>query len=551
VDRRITELLPSGVREQVNRLAEHVTNLRGVGARAAETESSLSTLIEELSLPVKLNVPAATVPKLIRLARTIAETGAMRPGWFEPANWTRIRQLCHDAIEKLDAADAAASRVSVRIPKARLSVLSQVAEELDLDAIDDTWRRLQHFCTLANRDDLASLARSANEASDILRHVGEATCSLAKQLGVGDGYGLSLRAAAALAELVGPLAETGIFHGSWTAAHTRARLREACNASVNDLSEAASLREALQERLSHRAFQPAVADLADRSSAYMSVLRRLFGGFGAFRREVTDLYKSNPPDTPTLLRDLARLGTFHRRIGAARGSATELADILPEVFVADDPTAWNRVLDAITAFESLIGAVPELPVSLAPRAVQLESASVAADQARLSAELARFRIAAGSAPIATICSETSTIREIGHEISSLVGVVTACLDTWERTAPHFAIAPAEFGGHPRRLPLHEGRPRPFRHLRPRTGPGAPRFARDGSSRVGRNASGSRDSRTDQRVGPPAGSTPRRVMRRGPDRRWCACRCRRRDRCCLSEVGYRIAKSWKVLRPFPP
>jgi len=441
--RRLVEPLPIGVREQCNLLAEHVAKLRGIAARSAETETAISNLIAELSIPVKLDVTTAAVPKLIRLARAIGESGPMRPGWFEAASWTRVRQVCHDAIEKLDAAEAAALRLSGRIRAGRLSELSQAAE--GVEAIDTAWQLLQHFSAEAKTHDLTSLARLADEASGTLKGVAEAVCSLAKGLGIVDGYGMSLRAAGALAELIGPLAETGVFHGSWSDARTRTGLREACNSSINDLTEAASLREALQERLSHRAFKSSAADLARRSAAYASVIKRLLGGFGAFRREAADLYKSNAPDTTTLLANFAQLRTFHHRLGDVRETAAELTDALPEGFVADDPASWNRVLNAISAFESLLNSVPELAASLPPNVVQLDPASVPADQERLLAELARFRIAGKKAPFDRLYSDTAILRDIANEISSVAAAAQACSEFWERTAIHYDVAPPDFG----------------------------------------------------------------------------------------------------------
>jgi len=274
-----------------------------------------------------MDVPTAAVPKLAQLARTVAESVPMQAGWLDPVNWPRVRQFCTEACSKLDTATAAASRIDGRISAARLGLVARAV--LDLESVESAWEVVRRFCPAARLENLDLLERSADEASIALKSAIEAASSLTRELGLIDGYHPSLRSTGAFCEFVGPLAEAGMLHGAWADASTRSRMQSVCHATVNDLNEAADVQTALQERMSHRAFKGSADVLVSRSAAYQTLLQRMFGGFGAFRREAVDLYKNQLPGTKTLLRDFEQLRRFHRRAADARESAAELTDLLP------------------------------------------------------------------------------------------------------------------------------------------------------------------------------------------------------------------------------
>jgi hypothetical protein len=127
-----------------------------------------------------------------------------------------------------------------------------------------------------------------------------------------------------------------------------------------DLAETAEIRSALEERLSHRAFKATAIELINRASAYQSFWKRLFGGFGVYRQEVAELFKAGCPATPTLLSDLHKLRTWHRRIDDVRETATGLAAFLPEEFAADELESWKQVEGSVQAFDRFASVVPDI-----------------------------------------------------------------------------------------------------------------------------------------------------------------------------------------------
>ena len=440
---RLIESLPGLARVQRDMLGSHAIKLRDVATRAAATDSALSSLIEQLVIPVKSNVSTSTVPKIIRLARAVAESGPMRPGWFEPDNWTRLRQVCHEAIGKLDDAAASASRVADRIPVERLSGFARVVE--DIHSVEVAWAVIQRFFPEAKADHLGTLIQTADKASLAARNASEAASSLNRSLGLVDSYLPSWRSVIALSEAVGPIAEAGMFHGIWRDPEVRSRVRDACDAAIADLAEAAALRLELEERMSHRAFKVASAELANRAAVFESLFHWLFGGFGAFQKDVADLYKGNLPDTQTLLADCDRLRRFHRRVSGVRESAESLADNLPDGHSAYDTAAWNRVRASLSAFESLLNAVPALADSFPRTSVELNGVSVKAAQERLVAELSDLQNAIEESPLAGVWSDVGPLSDLANEITSVAEAGKVCQQLLRRTATTFALTPSHFG----------------------------------------------------------------------------------------------------------
>ena len=435
---RFIEPLPKQVRQQREALAFHIAQMQTIVGRVADAERAFAALVEQLQLPINVELPIQSLPKLVRLAHAIAESGPMRPGWFESANWTRLRTECDAALTTLDVATAAATRVDGRVSEERLAILSRAVT--DWDSVGVAWNVVQSRCRNANDEELASLVRVSDEAAQIVRNAIDATNAIARGLSLADGLRLPLRSLNVLSESFRPN-DSGLLHRAWCNSGVRVRVLTACETAISDLGEANELKNALQETMSHRAFKTSAVDVARRSVAFHSFFKRLFGGFDAFRTEAADLYKSSVPATKSLLADFDRLNTFHRRMNEVHEAAASIADNLPDGHVADDLDAWCRLRASILTQEALVSAAPEVAVLLPQVAVGFDHASVQADLTRLASELSRLRLLVNDSPLTELCSDAATLSDIAVALASVAASAKTCRQTWEQVAPAFTSPP--------------------------------------------------------------------------------------------------------------
>lgn len=439
---RLSEAPPGGVRAQATLSIGLTAQLHELITYLDATESALTQLIQQLELPVKSQMPISAIPKVIRLARLISECGTMRPGWFEPSQWTRLRQVCQNSLEKIDQLVDLAAHVAERIPAERFQRLSQQIK--DLDCIETSWASIQRYCPVGCADELDRLLQVAGAASGAASKADLAVKDLSGGLGITVNFRPTLSSVKELLNSLGFVTETGTYHGAWRDAAARTRLRQACDDAIADLTEAAEIRDRLQDRLSHRAFKSTGADLARRSTAFQSFWRRWFGGMGAFRRDAAELYKNAVPDTKTLLANCDQLRLYHRRLNDSHEAAEEFSAFLPTPFAADDPAAWGKIRDAIKGFDSLLQAVPGLVDALPATFVEINSSAIPSAKERVKSAFQEFDDSVQENRLSSLASENLALESMPSTLHQIGEAAKICHETWQQSSGSFTSLPASF-----------------------------------------------------------------------------------------------------------
>lgn len=436
---RFHDTLPDQVREQREVLIGHVGQLANLLDQTAVAAKAFEALIEQLQLPIKAELPVNAFPKLVGLARAIAESGPMRPGWFNSVNWTRVRTLCDEALAALDLSAELSGRVADRVPVERLANLSSAVA--DWPSVEESWNLIQNRCPNANEPSLVSLVRTADEAERSVRNAIDAANTAAIALRLTGGLQLPLRSLRALCQTLGEN-NVGVMHGAWCNPGVRTQLLAACETNASDLSEANELKTALEETMSHRAFKPSATEVVQKSAKFRSVFKRLFGGFKAFRSEVADLYKNGVPPTKTLLSDCERLNTYHRRLSDVRETAAGLADQIPEGHAIDDCDAWTRLRASVISQERLVTAVPELATLLPTKLIEADQVAARTALDRLTTELNHLQQLLNESPLADLLADTATLDDIAKTITTVSNSAKTCRRAWEQVEPLFNSPPS-------------------------------------------------------------------------------------------------------------
>jgi hypothetical protein len=351
---RTVASLPRSVRKQaaiLGEISERVKNFLGC---LNDCEIRVTELIEQISIPIKSDLPISAISKLIDLARNIADCGIMRPAWLKPENWTQIRQCADKALSELSQAENVASVLVSRVASARLSELADCIQNPVL---------LKHSLELVNaqcpngtvnelealREQSRAIREAANEADSVLK-------SIFLQLGI-EGVSASFTDAKRILTLLPEIAAGGMFCEAWADTALRGRLKSLCESTIADLSEADAIRDELAVRLSHRAFMPSAYQNAKSAAQYSSVIRRLFGGFSTFKKQISEFYKDLLPGNSVLLSDMDRLTRFHRRCEEVRTAFSGFEEHLPKDMDAMEIGTWQALKTAIEANGAFLSGV--------------------------------------------------------------------------------------------------------------------------------------------------------------------------------------------------
>jgi len=377
-------VLPMTVRSQTQSVAMAAECLSHVERQARALNAALNGAVTNLQLPAVAAIRVRSVPKLIQMFRAILDAGMMRPAWFDSTCWTRLRQRCEAALQNLRACEAVVLRAPAGIRADQLLQFNHVIPQPDV--VTAAWERIRAFCGNGDTQALEGFLKTVISIQQTTRDVRDAARAIGADLGVAslpvppgpsDEFVASLR----------NLADVSAVHGSWRDSAVRQRIHEACATALSDLDEAAAIRRDLETRVSHRAFQRSSASLVAQSEPFESLLRRWFGGFGRFRREVADLYSGQVPATPSLLTDCRRLRTYHRRTGTPRELADELRTVLPAGFVGEDRESWTRLQTAVQRLSELLNVIPGLTSELPASDVKIDSARLIGNAEALGAKL--------------------------------------------------------------------------------------------------------------------------------------------------------------------
>ena len=432
--------LPATIRGQREDLTVYVKKLRKIAICSEETDAALAALINELSIPITIDLPISSVPKLARVAKIVAASYPMRHAWFDSENWGRIRQLCETADTKFSLIESIVSRLEPRVPTPRIELLSRTVD--DVESLEIDWATVRSVIPEGSSSESDAVAELANGVADAVEKVFHAALTLFDGLGLSTDVQLSLGTSQELTRAIERVAEAGMIHGAWTSSETRRRVQEGCTEAIADLDESAEIHKMLQDRLSHRAFKPSSAGIAARSIRFRSWWARLFGGFAAFRREAADLYKHDPPSAAVLLNDCEALHRYHRRNRDVYELAKELEVALPDghnaVYVSD----WRLVHDAVSAFEELIHAVPDMPRAPLPVFVRFDRSTIIPHNRQLAAKVTRLHSVLEGTPFAAYFKEHVVSRESADQIRAIATAARNCRRTWVQATTVYETPPS-------------------------------------------------------------------------------------------------------------
>ncbi|QDT52806.1 ATP-dependent RecD-like DNA helicase [Caulifigura coniformis] len=435
---RIKSPVPSTLRAQRDALAAIRSTIAELESASIDSNSSLTTLIQRLTLPLRAALPIGSIPKFAKLARIIADSLPMRPAWFDADRVPAIRRLVEDSLSKvgrLKQIQAASTSVTTD----QLGLLGR--SSLDLDSLRGAWKQVSPHCPGIDHASLIQLKTILASATGMLRRIQPATTALLGSVGVSTPVPLNLSRLKALLEATPSVLSAAPIHGAWNDATVRARLKHASESAIGDLAEAAEIRERLQERMSHRAFKSSAADLAVRGAQYGSIVRRWTGGFGAFQKEVSELYKNGVPSAKQLLGDLSDLRKHHARVNDCREAASELSDSLPSSHSAEDVTAWTKIGHGVTAVELLASTVPEIATALPKASIACDAASANRSLESLQADVAQIECLLQGTPLQHTLNQADELEVVLAKIERQLEDAETVLEGFAATRHQFSPEP--------------------------------------------------------------------------------------------------------------
>ena len=421
---------------------ESISRIRTVAAElessTSEVASLVTSLVQRVALPLRASLPLTSIPKFAKLARSIADSLPMRAAWFDSERRTSLRHLTDESlgrIARLKQIEATCSEVS----KERLGPLGRAS--VDIGLLRNAWAQVGPHCSTGNYSTVVQLMTTVTSATRTLHEVQLAMTAVLGCIGLPSTVSLDLSQLKALLKTAPPVFAAAPTHGSWNDAAVRSRVTSACEAAVADLTEAADIRARLEERMSHRAFKLSASDLASRGGQYSSIIRRLTGGFGAFRKEVSELYKSGVPVTKQLLSDLADLRKHHARINDCRETASELMAHLPTGHSSDDAKSWKRISEGIAAIDQLGAAVPQVSATLPETSIICDRAMADRNVELLHKATAQLERLLQGTPLQSILDQPIGIADIASQFECLHQATSSIAEGFSHTRGHFHSEP--------------------------------------------------------------------------------------------------------------
>ncbi len=436
--KKFNEGVPQTVRQQYVFLGAPVQNLRNLSDVAEEVAALTATVIGLLPVPVRKDLPPYKLPAVVDLAKLIVSVHPLRPTWLLTENWPKLRSGSQAALSQLDEATRIAKRLEARLDTDQLLVLNQSV--VTQNRFESAWETTQSVCAEGHVDDLVKIQEQLDHAVASLRDLQTIGQAVLSNWAIEGETPISLTQARSLQTAIPLSIEMGDIAGVWRDPATSAKLRSGCDAILDDLREAAQLREQLEERLSHRAFKTTAVELANRAAAYQSVTKRWFGGFNAYRQEVTELFKEGCPATPILLADLLKLRTWHRRMSEVAEAANELAPWLPSGFAADQLATWTRLQQSLRLFEQFSTVVPDFASRLPNQVITTDRSVLTSLQARLDSALQQV-VSAVHGPLEGFINDRVPLADVIQRLSQLSDSVAYCLTAYQTLISVYSVAP--------------------------------------------------------------------------------------------------------------
>lgn len=355
-------LTPSArtVRERLSEVTTELERLAPVAGALSQLETSTEEYARGTGLAAESSLRVEQLGQLGRATRLAGAAGPARQAWLNPTRCKSIQSLAEKALTFVDKNKTLAEQLSDVVTREQIPTLAeQIARHGDLT------ERLSSVASqgVTDRNGLNAAQTILTEARELVGCVLQASTQLAEALGrpVSDReVSLPTELPDQLCDMLRKVEQAGVLCGSWRDSSVRDRVKRACDDAVGDLSDAETVREFMSDRLSHRAFRDSARNLVSRGTAYSSAFKRWFGGFGAFRTEVADLYSGGVPKGAEVVADMTTLQKFHQRIRDVEDAAEELKSHLPQDFVAGEVSSWERIKAGVTTLDELTAIWPDL-----------------------------------------------------------------------------------------------------------------------------------------------------------------------------------------------
>lgn len=436
---RLEGELPDTVRAQEQFLRDPVVALKELVDSIEQLSAVATTVVGQFPVPVPSNLLPYKLPVLVDLAKLVASVHPLRPDWLRSENWNTLRTASQSALAHLEESDRIAKRLEGRI---NIDQIAALGRSIDVPTrFDAAWDMVKDVSAEGHLDELDNLQDRLHAGRNTLSEL-QVTVQ-----GVFDHWGIEGTVAATLSlvralETAVPLSiDAGVLQGLWRDASIRSKIRAACDAAISDLQEVAEVRSRLEERMSHRAFKSTAAPLADRALAYQSLGKRLFGGFSAYRQEVSELFKAGCPATKILLSDMLQLRTWHRRMAEVSETANELATWLPPSFPADDANAWTRLRESLRSFEQFADTVPDLANRLPARPVTTNPSELQGALSRLGTLTQQVRTSFTDTGFERLLDDRIPLSSVIEQITQFSESLTCCRSAHQAATEFYVVPP--------------------------------------------------------------------------------------------------------------
>jgi very-short-patch-repair endonuclease len=411
--------------ENVQGIGEITESLDALAENLGEVATAQKELVQAIKLPLGAELNLAALSKLAAAARLISDHHPLREAWFETDQaQLRIAQ----ATQALAAIEAIERFQSAAGPDTDLRrVVTAVRSMPDLEQVQGQWDACRSLLKVPTVDSLLTLHRDAEQLQQQMQSLANSYQMVAEKLPLPPNVELGLRGVLALAKATVVLTRIGEFHTSWKDANVRHAVRSAAELAISDLTEAKELQLRLQEKLSHRAFQPAARLLINRSQKFRSWFGRVFGGFSKFRVQVADLYKASVPGPQELLEDLLQLQTYHKRLSGVLDTFKPIADHLPKGFVAQNLDGWTEIIEALRRFEQHQGDVAHVLETLATGSVCIREAGLDVSPQVVAASAETFSTQLASSAFFKLINLEMSLADALAQVSTLQTAAEQCL----------------------------------------------------------------------------------------------------------------------------
>ena len=431
--------LPDNYDACVESLGTQAQKLRHFEELLSNLDSSLKRLIDELKLPIKLDLPIGTIGKLITASRLICTDAPFQPSWFDEEKANTFIASSQQVLSHIESMKQLESIIQDRIDPSALARLAR--DTPDLKAFQQNWEVVRSQIPDSRIQALEDYENQLSHDIDKLKRIVDDTKNLSDRLQFNGAFVPTLSDVHTLLQALPDLCQAKSYHGRWGDTVTRQNTKRKIESAILDLTEAQDLRRTLEHTFSHRAFAPTARPLIEGGKRFDSWWSRFFGGFSKYRKEIADFYKSPVPATNALLRDLSQLGTFHKRMREVESVFQELKDLLLSDTVPDQIDSWQKNLTALNAFESFIAKISGVTSALPSCSVTVDLQANDPLVSRLTENINQLLTIEPESHLGKLGLNGSPMSQSLASANNLKTSLQSCSKVMRAVSNHYRVAP--------------------------------------------------------------------------------------------------------------